>query len=262
MDILIRYILSVIKLKIKAYKHHLWAIYGIIIGFILVVPFDICDVYFQKNIHTVYNFIYIGILSIRAITYPLEGIYVKKFFNNYYVLPEKLLFSIAIVEAIILLLITPILYLTKVLKFEFTISVEVIIMIIVYILTTAVREYIFIKIIYLFSAQSVSFLIISQSIAYSIKDIINFFLTKDKSEIQIYYYISFPFQLIAIFIIIISTLVYDEIIIINKWGLNINVKKGIIERAQSDVKITIVEDIYNINEINDISDTETSISQI
>ena len=262
LDILVRYILSVNMLKIKAYKHHLWAIYGILIGFILVVPFDICNVYFQKNINTIYNFIYIGILSIRSITYPLEGTYIKKFFNSYYILPENLLFSIAIVEAIILLLITPILYFTKVLKFEFTFNVEVIIMIIVYILTTAVREYIFIKIIYLFSAQSVSFLIISQPIAYTIMDIIDFFLTENKSEIHIHYYISFPFQLIAIFIIIISTLVYDEIIIINKWGLNINVKKGIIERAQSDVRTSIVEDLDNMSEINDISDTETSISQI
>ena len=262
LDILVRYIFSIIILKIKMHKHHLWSVYGILIGFIIVVPFDICDVYFQKNIKTMYTFIYIGILSIRSITYPLEGTYIKKFFNTYYVLPEYLLFSIAVVETILLLIITPILYFTKVLKFEFTIGSEVIIMIIIYILTTAVREYIFIKIIYLFSSQSVSFLIISQPLAYAIKDIINFFLTKDKSDIHIYYYISFPFQLIAIFIIIISTLVYDEIIIVNKWGLNINVKKGIIERAQYDASNSNIEDIETLNDINDDGDTETCNTQI
>ena len=39
-------------------------------------------------------------------------------------------------------------------------------------------------------------------------------------------------------------MVYDEILIINKWGLNLNVKKGIHERSLSEIE-------ENIEEIDD-----------
>ena len=116
------------------------------------------------------------------------------------------------------------------------------------------REYILIKIIYLFSSQSVSFLIISQNISVSLIDIINFIKEKDKSNIQPHVYISFPFEIIALVIIIIATSVYDEIIIINRCGLNLNVKRGIIERAQLDIESTSVDEsfdeYYESKEIN------------
>ena len=52
------------------------------------------------------------------------------------------------------------------------------------------------------------------------------------------------FGIIAFFIIIIGTLVYDEIIIINKWVLNVNVRKGIYERSLTEVE-SVIEVIEN-----------------
>ena len=258
LDIIIRYILSIIILKIKIFKHHIWSIFAIIIGFFLIVPFDICDVYFEEEINNVVASIYIGVISLKSVFYPLENTYVKKFFNEFYVLPEYLLFSIGVVEVIIFLIITPILYALNVLKFNFNFGTEIVTMTIIYIFTKAVREYILIKFIYLFSSQFVAFLIISLPISGSIMDIINFIRTKDKSQIPVYAYISFPFELISLAFIIFGTLMYDEIIIVNKFGLNFNVKKGIIERALIDTKSTIPEEIDLFDDTESINATNKS----
>jgi len=258
LDIIIRYILSIIILKIKIFKHHIWSIFAIIIGFFLIVPFDICDVYFEEEINNVVASIYIGVISLKSVFYPLENTYVKKFFNEFYVLPEYLLFSIGVVEVIIFLIITPILYTLNVLKFNFNFGTEIVTMTIIYIFTKAVREYILIKFIYLFSSQFVAFLIISLPISGSIMDIINFIRTKDKSQIPVYAYISFPFELISLGFIIFGTLMYDEIIIVNKFGLNFNVKKGIIERALIDTKSTIPEEIEPFDDTESINATTKS----
>jgi len=258
LDIIIRYILSIIILKIKIFKHHIWSIFAIIIGFFLIVPFDICDVYFEEEINNVVASIYIGVISLKSVFYPLENTYVKKFFNEFYVLPEYLLFSIGVVEVIIFLIITPILYALNVLKFNFNFGTEIVTMTIIYIFTKAVREYILIKFIYLFSSQFVAFLIISLPISGSIMDIINFIRTKDKSQIPVYAYISFPFELISLGFIIFGTLMYDEIIIVNKFGLNFNVKKGIIERALIDTKSAIPEEIEPFDDTESINATTKS----
>ena len=258
LDIIIRYILSIIILKIKIFKHHIWSIFAIIIGFFLIVPFDICDVYFEEEINNVVASIYIGVISLKSVFYPLENTYVKKFFNEFYVLPEYLLFSIGVVEVIIFLIITPILYALNVLKFNFNFGTEIVTMTIIYIFTKAVREYILIKFIYLFSSQFVAFLIISLPISGSIMDIINFIRTKDKSQIPVYAYISFPFELISLSFIIFGTLMYDEIIIVNKFGLNFNVKKGIIERALIDTKSAIPEEIEPFDDTESINATTKS----
>ena len=56
-------------------------------------------------------------------------------------------------------------------------------------------------------------------------------------------------------------MVYDEILIINKWGLNLDVKKEIYERAISDIEITgedLEEDdkTYRSNDIMDNIDNK------
>lgn len=258
LDILVRYIFSICILKVRVFKHHMWSIYAMLFGFLLIVPFDICDIYYEEKMHKVYSTSYVIVifflLAFKSVIYPLEDTYIKKFFNTYYILPENLLFYISICETIILTIFGLIFYISNTLKFDLILSPAVIITSIIYILTTAVREYILIKIIYLFSSQSVSFLIISQNISVSLIDIINFIKEKDKSNIQPHVYISFPFEIIALFIIIIATSVYDEIIIINRCGLNLNVKRGIIERAQLDIESTSVDEsfdeYYESKEIN------------
>ena len=239
LDIIIRYIFSICILKTRVYKHHKWTIIAIIIGFLLVVPFDFVNIFLKININTKVTLKYISILSLRALFFPLEHTLIKQFYSDYYILPENLLFFMGIIQSIFLGILTPILIATKVLYDDLDFNTLKIIMSIIYTLISFVKQYITLKIIYLFSSQSVSFLIISTSIAGSINDIIGFFRTKDKGSIQPYIYVGFVLGLIALFIIIIATLVYDEILIIKKWGLDLNVKSGIIERSLTEIENTI-----------------------
>ena len=84
-------------------------------------------------------------------------------------------------------------------------------------------------------------------------------LSEDRSKIEAYNYVGFAFGIIAFFIIVIGTMVYDEIIIVNKWGLNINVTKGIQERSLSEFESTI-EDLEDDNELDKSGDLITNIS--
>ena len=72
---------------------------------------------------------------------------------------------------------------------------------------------------------------ISESISGSILQIIKFINTEKKREI-----ILLIMEIIGIIIIAFATLLYDEIIIIKKWGLDENVRKVIINRGEDDVK--------------------------
>ena len=236
-DIIMRYIFSIFILKTKVYKHHLWSIYAIIIGFILIVPFDIMQFISEKDKNTVYSFIFIGISSLRSIFYPLLGTLIKTIYRDYYILPENLLFLMGIIESILIIIITLILFFSNVLKFEFTFTFWNVFMSIIYTLINFIRQYIVAKIIYLFSSQSVSFLIISKSIAVGIKGIIDFFQSEEKNKVEFSF--ALIFGIISIFIIIMGTLVYDEIVIVNKFGLNLNVKRGIHERALTEVESAI-----------------------
>ena len=236
-EIIMRYIFSIFILKTKVYKHHLWSIYAIIIGFILIVPFDIMQFISEKDKNTVYSFIFIGISSLRSIFYPLLGTLIKTIYRDYYILPENLLFLMGIIESILIIIITLILFFFNVLKFEFTFTFWNVFMSIIYTLISFIRQYIVAKIIYLFSSQSVSFLIISKSIAVGIKGIIDFFQSEEKNKVEFSF--ALIFGIISIFIIIMGTLVYDEIVIVNKFGLNLNVKRGIHERALTEVESAI-----------------------
>ena len=248
LDIIIRYIFSIFILKTKVYKHHMWSIFAIIIGFILIVPFDIVQLVSEKDKNTVYSIIYIGVLSLRAIFYPIRDTLIKMFYKNYYILPENLLFGIGIIQTLLITIITVILFFSHVLKFDLTFTFWNVFISIIYILEHVIKQYIVAKIIYLFSSQSVSFLVISTSIAVGIKGIFDFFQSEEKNRIEFSF--ALIFGIISIFIIIMGTLVYDEIVIVNKFGLNLNVKRGIHERALSEVE-SAVDDLDDDNSKSD-----------
>ena len=85
-------------------------------------------------------------------------------------------------------------------------------------------------VIYNFSSQSVSFLIISESFAGSIKEIIDFF-NKDKNKTSIAISI---IEMILVILIGIATMIYEEIIVIRLCGLEKDVREEIINRASLD----------------------------
>ena len=81
-------------------------------------------------------------------------------------------------------------------------------------------------------SQSVSFLVISESVTGSINEIIEFIKDENKEPLDILLLI---LEMIGILIIAFATLLYDEVIIIKKWKLDENVKSGIISRGEEDM---------------------------
>ena len=251
-DIIIRYLFSIFMLKTKVYKHHLWSIFAIIFGFILIIPLDIIGIINEKDKNNVYSMIYIGILSFTAVLFPLRDTLIKKFYKDYYILPEKLLFFLGIIEIFLSSILTAALYFSQILIYKLTFTFWNVFMSLIFILINFVKQYIVAKIIYLFSSQSVSFLIISTTIAEGIEDIVDFFQNKDKNSVVFYF--GLFFGIISIIIIFIGTMVYDEIIIVNKFGLNRNVKRGIHERALIEVESTL-DDIDDVDKSDIILDS-------
>ena len=236
LDIIIRYILSIFLLKIKIFKHHKFSFFLILINFLILIPTDAISLHFYTpNKDEKLTYIYIGMYSIRAILYPYEDVIIKKLFKDDYILPEYLMFFRGVGELILILFLTPIFYFTlcadDILTFNEDI-IKIVLTIILYTLAAFVKSYLLFKVIYYFSAQSVSFLIISESIACSVAEIIKYFNQNSFDDINI---INLFIEIIVILNTTFGTLVYDEIIIIKKFGMNVNVRTEITLRGKLEV---------------------------
>ena len=181
-------------------------------------------------------------------------------FSRNYFLPEKFMLFRGIIIGIIIVILTPILYCSFSLSLKLSFDTAKIITAIIYTLASSVKSYFLLKIIYHFSSQSVSFLVISESVSGSILLIIKFINNTHKEKGLI---ILLIFEIIGILIIAFATLLYDEIIIIKKWGLDKNVRKVIISRGIEDVKKTIELEFNRDSTIdeNNILDNEDNDSK-
>ena len=264
-DIIIRYIFSYLLLETKIFKHHKFSIIIILISFAILGPTDIISmhIYPQDSIDIIYTYKYIGINLLRGVLFPLEDTFVKKIFTEDYIIPEFCMFLRGVGQFILIVIITPILYFTL-WKGNIYINQEydkgtIVLVIILYSLQTFIKEYLLMKVIYYFSSQSVSFLIISESITTSIMEIILCFKDNKSQNLK---YLFFAIELIVILITTFGTLVFDEIIVIKKWGLNLNVAKEISLRARSEIKsISNLDDDVTIEETEDNDNEDKDITE-
>ena len=236
-DIFMRYIFSIFILHIAIHRHRIVSMVGIIVGFCILLPADIVLIKSIENPKFDLSVWYVVILSLRGFSIPFEDTFIKILNIKNYVLPEKFMLFRGIIVGAIIAILTPILFFSFGLPLKLSFDTAKIITAIIYTLASSVKSYFLLKIIYYFSSQSVSFLIISESVSGSILQIIKFshrIDTEKKREI-----ILLIMEIIGIIIIAFATLLYDEIIIIKKWGLDENVRKVIINRGEDDVKKTI-----------------------
>ena len=258
-----RYIFSVFILKVSVYKHRIFSMIIICIGFIILILNDL--ILMIKSINNEYDiletFLYTLIVSISAFLYPYEDTLVKQIFLEDYLYPANMQFDRGIIEMLLLLVLTPILFFSFKQKLEFNFDIIVTTTMIFYTLTAFFKAYILLKIIYHYSSQSVSFLIISQSFGGFISRFV--IITKEEQESNEYKYFLIILEFIGILIALFATLVYDEIIIINKWDLNNNVKIGIINRGELEMKnLNYVNVIDNENVSDNVNDNnENRISE-
>ena len=161
-------------------------------------------------------------------------------------------------ELVLFIIFTPIFYSSIWNKepdyFELASSVSSIILVAtIYILSCFIKSYIVIKVIYNCYSQSVSFIIVSESIAYSIAEIIYFFISDNR---DFYLIIFLLIDILVIIITTIGTLVYEEILVINKCGLDSNIAPRISSRAFKDINYQYYTDSDNILEIGDVNVSE------
>jgi hypothetical protein len=253
LDILMRYIFSIIILKNKIFKHHKFAIIIILITLPFMIPLDIFHIIFfnKEDLHL--TLINIGIVSIKAVLFPLEDTIVKKVYLNYYILPEYMMFVRGLGDFLIILIITPILYFSLGIKnIEFDFDSYKILILLFYTLSSFIKAYLILKVIYFFSAQSVSFFVISESIGLSVGQLIKNTDSGHPKSILL-----FIAEIIVILFTIFATLVYDEIIVIQKCDLDKNIVNEITRRSILETKSISILD----NGDDNISDEEDEIEK-
>ena len=263
LDIIVRYILSVFILKIVVYKHRIFSMITIGIGLAIFIINDILLIIFGSNYELSKTFIFAAIASISGFTYPIEDTLIKQIFSEEYLFPANFQFYRGITELILIAVITPILFFSFKLKLVFVGNVSIMIpALIINALADFIKSFITFKIIYHYSSQSVSFLRISQSFGSSITKFIGIFgNNNNKNNIDRgWKIILIILEFISVIIILFASLVYDEIVIINKWGLNKNVKLGIIYRGLLDTKDTFRERELEDNPLVD-NDSNEDLSE-
>ena len=242
-DIFVRYIFSIFVLKSVIYKHGKFSLILMGIGFIILLTADFLLIFCAtSNLNINKTLSFTGILLFRSVIIPYEHTLIKQLFLNNYIIPELMQFIRGLFELVIILIITPILYYSFNLDSKFNFDKLTVIFMIINILVGFVKAYILLKVIYNYSIQSVSFLLISQSLPYSIYGIIYVFKYVEEKNADDFILISF--EILGILIILFATLVYDEIIIINKWNLNKNVKLFIMKRGEDEN-----EDMDNLDDM-------------
>ncbi len=195
------------------------------------------------------DFIYFFlILFLRSISYPFNDTIVYNYMKNNAISPFGYMRRRAFFESILLAIITPILVFCSIVHFSSDIfSYKFAIIAPLYFLTSFGKSILLLNIIYIYSSQSVSFLIISESLAGSIHEIINF-IKREENMIDIKnIFLSISEIILTIFLFII-TLIYGEIITINKLGLNKDQENKINKRSRNDIKKA---DYYNLDDEDD-----------
>ena len=235
LDIGTRYFFCIFALKTEIYKHNKFSLILMLIAFILLLTADIvriCVIRNDKNINISNTLYYTGIVFLKFISVPFEHLLIKKLYLNYYILPEYLQFARGLIEMVILIVMTTILYYSFKPELINNYDIYVIIWTILLTLSYCVKNYIVLKFIYLYSVQQVSFLFLSKCFGGSMIGIIKNIKNGEENDADDFGLI--VVEILAIFIALFATFVYDEIIIINKWDLNKNVKLNISKRGESD----------------------------
>ena len=245
-DIFSRIIISRIILKTKIYRHHILSIILTIIGLFFM---SICA--FKVIIENeLANWPYFLFIIGKYILLPLEDVINKVLLTDEFLLPHYLMFYRGIFNFIMLGILSASVFLpeSKLVKFtyfsQFTTEKEKHIQILVKVIFTILsffRAFCLLKVIDIFSPQHVSFLNTTFSLYQLFKC-----RTKSRDD-------KFITSIDAIFllIIILGTLIFNEIIILNFFGLNKNTKKNYIIKEQLESKE--LNKSFSEEESNDLS---------
>jgi hypothetical protein len=255
-EILPRIIFCYYILKVKLYKHHFLSLLFLFIGFLIISIFGIISIESKNQTKYVFTMV------VPKVIYALEDTINKIILTDKFILPHFLLFFRGIISTILISILICVLYATSSIDSRYynnilnNIKVSEILFKILSFIFMACKIFCIFKIIYIFTPQHVGFCIV---IIYMFNAIKNMILTDDfQNEF-------FPclFIIISLLFIAFGTLIFNEMIIINCWGLNENTKSGIKNKEKLEGlelrNATINEDSED-SEDND--DNKESLSEI
>ena len=150
------------------------------------------------------------------------------------VLPFQYMRNRSLFQLIYLGIISSIFFPTSFVNFSNVIPTRLAITATLYIISCFIKASLILNVIYNFSSQSVSFLIVSESLAGSIKGIIDFFDEENNTTTNIVISI---IEIILLVLIGITTMIYEEIIVFRFWGLEKDVREEISNRASIDNRL-------------------------
>ena len=253
-DIIARIIFSRIILKTILFKHHYASVILFTIGFLPLIIWGIYQVF------TSICPMHILFLIPKNILFAIGDILSKILLTNKFVLPQYLMFWKGLFNFGMHLIIFPIIYFTHIIKFiddnnntyfsNYTLSL--VLLRILYIILSFVKGFCIMKIIYLFSPHHVAFV----NVVTNLTEFFIFFIYK---QCEAYLAI---LNLLCFIIIIIGTLVFNEILILNFFGLNKDVKTNIIKRGEKEKKETLEMNSTIINDtINDEEEANETLKE-
>ena len=232
-DITMRFIFYRIIFKSPCKRHHILSLATIITIFSILIILDVLYVLFNKKYDFRYCLQYILILSIGSIIFPICDTICKKFMNEKFVLPWSFIFSRGIYEVAYLLILTLILMYKSILHFTLDMFTKTNFWVVstIYIVTGFIKAGLLINLVYQYSSTFVSFLIMSEPISGSIYEVINFIIKRENNFLAIFKTV---IEIIFFVLIVLTTLIYEEIIVIRICGLERDVAEEIRKRSQDD----------------------------
>ena len=247
-QLIFKIILSRYFLKLMIYKHHIVSMIILIIGFLPLFIVEMKNIINVFEIYKYENLFDILFLVLEIIGMSLGETLSKITFNKHFIFPEKLIFYRGILTLLIhCFIIVPILYFSgqihlykNIILFFSESSAITILANLLYFFFIFIKNIITMKVIYFYSPIHTSFL---NSIFYYFICMISYSPIDDFTLLEIILYT------ISIMLIIFGALLFCEIIIINKYGLNNHTKYGFLETEQLG-RDTFSEEQENI-EINE-----------
>ena len=229
-DIIVRHILCLKLLKIEVGRHHKLSIILCMIGFILIWFSDIMSI-MKSNLKNSHIIIYISIFIPKTILFPLEDVINKILLTSDFLLPHSLLFLRGISQFGLILIMIPLLYLlyfrnkTNYQYFEELKNLKKILYSILFIFLSSLRNLCLMNVIYIFNSNHISFLIAIKIFDNTIRQFLEDDSIYNFKEIKGIMY--FIIDIIALILISLGSIIFNEIIIINACGLNEKTRPGL-----------------------------------
>ena len=217
-DIFARYFFSRFILKTYFYIHHYLSFFFNIIGLVpIAIVYIIEKIILNNTPH--FDLLYISITTIQIILYSFEDIMNKVAFRTLYMLPNTLIFYKGSTQLIYLVIISTLIFTFNQYKTDYEIDYYryEIINFITFVPCNIIRTIYLVKIIDKFSAQHMALLKISESVTIYIYSIVaqHVFDYQSITYYKLNYSWESILQCFGFFLLFLSSLIHNEIIIIN-----------------------------------------------